>query len=32
MIDVDQIHARVWQLGELFQIITAVNDPRVEQR
>ena len=31
-IDVNQIDALIRQLGELFEIVTAVDHPRVEQR
>ena len=31
-IDVDQVNARIRQLGELFEIVAAVDDARVEQR
>ena len=30
-IDVDQINAGIGQLGELFEIVAAVDDARVEQ-
>src|ERR1035437_7342329 len=31
-VNVNQIHAGVWQLGELFQIVAAINDAGVHQR
>ena len=30
-LDVNQIHAGIGQLGELFQIVTAINDAGVEE-
>jgi hypothetical protein len=30
-VNVNQVHAGVGQLGELFQIVTAINDAGVEQ-
>jgi hypothetical protein len=31
-VDIDQIDAAVWQLAELFEIIAAVNDARIDER
>ncbi len=31
-VNVNQIHAGVGQLGELFQIVAAINDAGVEER
>ncbi len=31
-VNVDQIHAGIGQLGELFQIVAAINDAGVEKR